>query len=396
MMRDFDFIVAGAGVTGATFAAAAAERGIVPAGRIALIDARMAPAPAVDADLDVRVFALNRASQRLLGSIGAWDCIEPRRRFAYERMRVWDARSGARSTAAVQFDAAEIGEPDLGHIVDGRALQACAVQAARERGVILIEAALDSIEVTELAVNVSLQDGRKLRAGLLIAADGRSSKVRTSLGFSSVVRSYAQTALVGNVKTSKPHEATAWQRFLPEGPLAFLPLADGRSSMVWTLPTQRALELHGPLRAELDSALTTASDALLGACQVGATATFPLMLQYSTQYVAPRCALLADAAHTVHPLAGQGLNLGLADCEALLAALGGAPVARMADLSVLRVYERARKTRNLVQAGAFDALNRLFSNDDELLGRLRTTGLAAVARAPWARRLFARRALGIA
>jgi 2-octaprenylphenol hydroxylase len=227
-------------------------------------------------------------------------------------------------------------------------------------------------------------------------ADGTDSPTRTQSGIRTAGHAYSQDALVAHVHTAQSHRNTAWQRFLPTGPLAFLPLPDGRSSIVWSIERGAAARLRGLDREQFGRELTEASGGVLGACELrSAIGSFPLRLQYATSYVAPRIALLGDAAHVVHPLAGQGLNLGLLDCAALVEVLEDRADGALGDLSVLRRYERWRKSENLLAATAFDGLERLFSQSSPWVSGLRVFGLGAVGRVPWLRRELARRALGL-
>jgi 2-octaprenylphenol hydroxylase len=394
--RGFDIIVVGAGISGAAFAAALASHESIEAARIALVSERFMPMPSPDLDLDLRVFALSRASQRLLSELGVWQRIPADRCSPYERMCVWDAKDQPTAQSALRFDCADLGEPDLGAIVESRALQWLSLEAARRAGVVLIESGVAAAAASGASANLTLTDGRELTAALIVAADGADSITRTLFDIQTTGHSYHQRAIVAHVRTAKPHERTAWQRFLPTGPLAFLPLRDGRSSIVWSADGGRAAELMALAPREFGAALTKASDGVLGECELStARASFPLQLQYATEYVRPGLALLGDAAHSVHPLAGQGLNLGLRDVQALAGILGSATAAQFGDLKLLRRYERERKSENLLAATVFDGLNRLFSNDSPILGRLRSFGLNAVGRMPALKRFFARQALGI-
>ena len=396
MSRDFDILIVGAGIAGSALAASLVRRKAVSPERIALVADRFATRPAADLELDLRVFAMSRASQRLLEALGVWQQLPPDRLNAYDRMCVWDAQDAPDSAAALRFDCAEIGEPDLGHIVEGRALQWLTLEAARRAGVALIQAGVNSVTISDAAATLTLSDSRQLQAGLIVAADGADSALRALLQIDAVGHSYHQQAVVAHVRTAQPHRRTAWQRFLPTGPLALLPLGDGRSSLVWSVDSARAEALMALTPDAFDNKLTDASGAVLGRCTLSTPrARFPLQLKVASHYVRPRFALLGDAAHAVHPLAGQGLNLGLLDCAALTDLLSSLKPAQFGELRVLRRYERERKSENLLAATAFDGLNRLFSNSHPLLSGLRSAGLGSVARVPALRRFFARNALGI-
>ena len=395
--RDFDVVIVGAGVIGAVMASLLVTRKLSPPGRVAVIADRFTtPAPA-DADWDLRVFALSRASERLLKMCGVWDSMPAARVFAYERMCVWDAGGEAHGKGSLSFDSAELGESNLGYIVDGRVLQWQCLQAARTAGSVLLEAGLDSVTVTDADVSIRLSDGRTLRSQLLIAADGQESKTRDLLGIDTAGHGYHQDALVAHVRTAKSHGNTAWQRFLRSGPLAFLPLPDGRSSIVWSAARAEAARSSALDPQAFGAALTAASGGVLGTCELSTPlASFPLKLQYALDYARPRAVLLGDAAHVVHPLAGQGLNLGLLDCAALADVLGQAGRAGgFGEHKLLRRYERWRRSENLLAAAALDGLERLFSAADPLSAGLRTAGLSAVDKLPFIKRRFAQRALGL-
>jgi 2-octaprenylphenol hydroxylase len=393
----FDVIIVGAGVIGAAMASLLLARKLSTAGRVAVVADQFAAAP-ISPDWDLRVFALSRASERLLTVCGIWNSLPATRVFAYERMCVFDASGTPTGPGSLTFDCAELGEPNLGHIVDGKELQWHCLQSARAAGVVLIEGEVEAILAGDDAVMLSLSDGRELRGTLLAAADGTDSKTRELLGIDTAGHAYHQDALVAHVQTALGHANTAWQRFLSTGPVAFLPLNDGRCSMVWSVTRHQAEVLRAMTSEAFGDALTEASGAVLGRCTLTSKlASFPLKLQYAVDYARPRAVLLGDAAHVVHPLAGQGLNLGLLDCAALAQVLGDAGgVENFGDYQHLRRYERWRRSENVIAAAALDGLERLFSNSDARSVALRTAGLSAVARMPFVRRGFARRALGIA
>jgi 2-octaprenylphenol hydroxylase len=395
--RDFDAIIVGAGVIGTVMASLLVALKLSAPGRVAVIADRFAAAPPADADWDLRVFALSRASERLLGTCGVWDSLPAQRVFAYERMCVWDSGGDPNGKGSLRFDCAEMGEPNLGFIVDGRALQWQCLQAARNAGTVFMEAGIEAVGVPDGDISIRLSDSRILRSRLLIAADGQESKTRALLGVETAGHSYHQDALVAHVRTSKPHCSTAWQRFLAGGPLAFLPLPDGRSSIVWSAELPEAARLRALDREAFGAALTQASGGVLGDCELStALKSFPLKLQYALEYVRPRAVLLGDAAHVVHPLAGQGLNLGLLDCAVLADVLGEAGGAgNFGEHRLLRRYERWRRSENQLAAAAFDGLERLFSTQAPLSAGLRIAGLSAVGKVPFIKRHLAKRALGL-
>ncbi len=414
--RDFDFLIVGGGITGCVMASLLVNRKLAAPGRVAVVAGETPPAPIpadADSEWDLRVFALSRASQRLLTICGAWPLLPTQKYNAYERMCVWDARGGPPlggtsmgGAGSLTFDCAELGEPNLGYIAEGRALQAACRRAASAADVVFIDSGIGEILVDEDRVRVSLGDERLLQGQLLIAADGADSRARKLLGIDTAGHAYHQDALVAHVHTAFSHRNTAWQRFLPTGPLAFLPLPDGRSSIVWSTARAEALRLRSLDAAAFGAELERASGEFLGACELTTPiASFPLKLQYALDYARPRAVLVGDAAHAVHPLAGQGLNLGLLDCAVLAEVLGGdarggaglggpGPVG-FGEHKSLRRYERRRKSENVLAATAFDGLERLFSSSNAAVARMRMAGLAAVGRVPFLKRELAARALGL-
>jgi 2-octaprenylphenol hydroxylase len=391
-------LVAGAGVVGLAAAALLATGRCADGVRVLVLDARPIPRWRAD-DMDPRVYALSRASQELLEHLGVWPNIVGARAAPYRRMRVWEGPD-AFAPQALDFDSAEIGEPDLGHIVEdallrtvlGRAL-AAAPQAQLQVG-----AEIASVAVEEREVVVELANGGGVRGTVLLAADGSDSAVRRLAELPVTGHRYEQTAIVAHVTSSGSHHDTAWQRFLPGGPLALLPLADGRSSIVWSLPTGEAERLLAAGDAEFIVELAAATAGVLGdltACSK--RVAFPLQAMHALRYATQRVALLGDAAHTVHPLAGQGMNLGLLDAAAVAAVIEDALLAGedIGDLKVLRRYERQRKGDNLAMLAAFDGLNRLFRLPG-WASPLRGLGMRAVEAADPVKRLLMQKALGLA
>lgn len=403
MKTDFDILVAGGGLVGACVAALFAREAPLSSLRIALLEARPPEPPPPDGEIDLRVSALSRASERILTKAGAWGALESRAAHPYEQMVVWDAAGQPDGPGSIRFSAAETAEPDLGHIVENRRLlwALYGTSALRER-VTLLRSRLTGLELDGDAPVMTLEDGRRFDARLVIAADGGHSKLRELAGIRSDAQVYDQHAVVAHVSTAEPHRSTAWQRFLPEGPIALLPLGDGRSSIVWTTTPAHAERLLALSDADFGREVESAADSVLGAVTAGGPrAAYPLRMLHSRDYCRPGLVLVGDAAHTVHPLAGQGVNLGFLDAAALVQVLAeahrdGAPIDALGELRGLRRYERWRKSENAFALALIDGLNRLFSNTDPRLASLRRTGLDLVDRSASAKRLMIMRALGVA
>jgi len=347
---------------------------------------------------DLRVYALSRASQRVLERVGAWPSIAVRRACRYERMHVWEG-DDPDGPASIRFDCADVGEPDLGHIVEDVLLRDALVTRLAESSRVRIATgcAVESVDVGTDAAVVSLSDGRTVRASLVVAADGGESPVRAMLDLPVVSRSYRQSAIVAHVATERPHERVARQRFLPGGPLALLPLSDGRSSIVWSLPEPRAERLLAAGDDEFVAALEDASGRVLGRLgPVSRRARFRLQILHALRYCCPRGVLVGDAAHVAHPLAGQGMNLGLADAACLAAEIEAALAAGLdpGDVRVLRRYERRRKADNINMLLALDGLHRLFGLP-AAAAPIRAFGLALTDAVGPAKQWLMRRALGL-
>jgi ubiquinone biosynthesis UbiH/UbiF/VisC/COQ6 family hydroxylase len=395
-----DVLVVGGGPVGGTVAAllARATRTERDAPRIAVLEPRRPSYPPGDAPVDLRVSAYSRASERVLQAAGAWDAIRARRTCPYERMRVWHEHVAPRSAEALVFDAAEVGEPNLGHIIETRLVQSALLDAAEQAGARVIAAGLSSLTIGEDDVRIETSAG-SLNARLVIGADGAQSAVRAAAGIAAEASGYQQTAIVAVVRTEKPHESTAWQRFLETGTLAFLPLSDDTSSIVWSADDELAKSLLAMPAADFESALARALDNALGATHlIGERASFPLRRLAAQHYVCHRCALIGDAAHVVHPLAGQGVNMGLLDAAALTELLIAARREHedLGALRILRRYERWRKTETHTLSTAIDAFDRLLAHGTGPVARLAQRGLGWVNRSQEAKRIFIRRALGVA
>lgn len=392
MKPEYDIVIVGAGVVGSALACALRAAGL----RIALVDAAAPARFSPDAEFDLRVFALSPASRRILEHLGAWDTVRAARAQAYAAMVVWDATG----RGYVRFDSGELGEEALGYIVENRLLQfALSQRLADAANVSVVRPAKPlGLSVTTDKAVVTLDDGRRLETRLLVAADGAASAVRRLAGIEVRQAAYGQQAIVAHVRTEKPHRATAWQRFMPSGPIALLPLSDGRASIVWSLDDARALEIRDLGDREFCEAAGTASGELLG--RITATtprASFPLQRLHAEEYVQPRLALIGDAAHVVHPLAGQGMNLGMLDAATLAEVILDARARGrdIGDLAVLRRYQRARRSDNQSMIIALDGFKRLFGNANAPLSWARNAGLCAVDRFTPLKRVFMRRAMGL-
>jgi 2-octaprenylphenol hydroxylase len=388
--HDYDVVVVGGGMVGAALACALAQRDF----SVALLEARE---PAFDWDPaghDLRVSAITRASQRLLQNLGAWQAMLDERATPYQQMHVWD-RAGF---GEIHFDAADLAEPDLGHIVENRVIVRALWELLEDsRTEVLVPVRLAALDLSDGGAVLALDDGRTLNAGLVVGADGARSQVRELAGIESRGQPYDQHAVVATVRAELGNRSTAWQRFMRDGPLALLPLEQDLFSIVWSTAPNEAERLCALPEDEFNTLLTGASESRLGRLTLqGARAAFPLRLQHAEQYVLPGLALVGDAAHVIHPLAGQGVNLGFLDAGALVDALiAGRERGRMPGaLATLRRYERTRKGHNTATQLAMDAFKHLFSNDSSVLSLARNLGLGAAGRLTPLRRLFERVALG--
>jgi 2-octaprenylphenol hydroxylase len=398
MTTMFDVLVVGGGPVGAC-AAALLVRGssgsLMPL-RVCVLEPKRPQQPAFGSELDARVVAVSRASERILESAGAWAKVLGPRVGAYERMRIWHESTSPAS--ALVFDAADVGEPNLGYIVENRLLQAALLDEFSAAGGHIESAELQALNVGSDVVTVDTSNG-PLSARLVVGADGAKSAVRHAVGLTADIADFNETAIVATVATEYSHEKTAWQRFMRNGTLAFLPLADGTSSIVWSADNNIATGLLAMSPAEFETELNRASDLALGSTRlVSDRITFPLKKLSAHRYVAHRCALIGDAAHVVHPLAGQGVNLGLLDAAALSQLLLDARVEREdpGALRVLRQYERWRKSEVAFMSTAINAFDRFLAHGSGPLSRLAQRGLGWVNRSQEIKRQFVSRALGVA
>lgn len=393
-----DLIIVGAGMVGSTLALALEGSGL----DILVLDA--SPLEAADFDpqggFEPRVSALSAASQRIFERLGAWPGMSARRVSPYTDMHVWDG-SG---TGQIHFSAETVHAEVLGHIVENRVVQDALLETMQRRGGqrLLGAARLERLERTPQGWQLTLDDGRQLNAPLLVAADGANSAVRRLAGCETREWDYLHQAIVTSVRCSEPHQRTAWQRFTDDGPLAFLPLErDGDQhwcSIVWSVTELEARRLMALDDAAFRAALGRAFEQRLGEVEeVDPRLCIPLRQRHAKRYVQPGLALIGDAAHTIHPLAGQGVNLGLLDAAVLAEVIEAAMARgeRPEDIRVLSRFERRRMPHNLAMMAAMEGFERLFQADPLPLRWLRNTGLMAVQALPEAKALFVRQALGL-
>lgn len=392
MNQAYDVMIVGGGMVGLTLACALGQQQF----RVALIESSEPKDISLQDDYDLRVSAISKSSQQVFEQLHAWSGMLTRRACGYQHMHVWDATGDG----SIHFDAAELGVDSLGHIIENRAIQYALYEQCRQLSTVSMYCPQTIVQIhcEENLPRVVLDDGTTVSARLLVGADGANSRVRESAGIGLSQSAYEQKGVVSVVKSSRHHNDTAWQRFLPTGPLAFLPLSDGRCSIVWSADNQRADELLAMDEERFCRELEQAFDYTLGAVkEVGARAAFPLVRRHADAYVKKGLALVGDAAHTIHPLAGQGVNLGILDAAALAETLVHARSQgkNPASLATLRRYERWRRGENSLMMYSMSGFKNLFSNEQTGLSLLRNAGLNLVDSMGFIKHKFMRHALGL-
>lgn len=405
----FDILIAGAGLVGAATAALLARS---PQGRslqIGLLEAKPFSGPAPAGEFDPRVVALTEASRLILADIGAWSAIAATRCCPYRLMSVRDSEG----TGLVEFDCADLHRPDLGHIVENSIVVRVLLEviAQLDNVELICPAVVRDIKNTATGdgdgrpggVRIALDNGESLQTALLVAADGANSRIRDNCRFRLRNWDYGHSAIVATIRTAEHHGFCARQWFMPTGPLAFLPLrsSDGDChylSIVWSQQQSEAERLLALDDLQFCQALSRASEHCLGSVlQVSRRFCLPLLQRHAVDYVQPGVALVGDAAHTIHPLAGQGVNLGMQDAKVLVEELcrgleRGLPAG---DISVLQRYQRRRKPENLAMMAAMESFKRLFEQRAPALTLLRNAALSRVNRLGAVKTLLVRQAMGI-
>ncbi len=386
-----DVVIAGGGLVGLTLGAALAGAEI----ETAVVDGTP-PAAMKDAAFDGRVSSIALGSRRVLDGIGVWPALTDDAQPILE-IRVSDGDA----PLFLHYDHETVGSDPLGYIVENRSIRAALLERAAALAALrhLAPASVEALEPAGSGVEARLADGRCVRARLAVAADGANSGLRSAAGIETVRWSYEQTGIVCTVLHGRPHRGIAHERFLPAGPFAILPMTGDRSSLVWTERAALAPSLMEASSEVFARELGARFGDFLGGLEpTGPRWSYPLRLTHAKRYVAPRLALAGDAAHAIHPLAGQGFNLGIRDA-AVLAELVVDRARLGLDIGgddVLTHYQRRRRFDSVVLMGVTDGLNRLFSNDNQGLRLVRDVGLAAVNEMPPVKRFFMRHAMGLA
>lgn len=392
-MSSFDILIVGSGIVGATTALALAKK---TSFRIALLDVKKISAEWHADQHDPRVSAISLASKRIFQHLDVWSAMQAKRVSPYQKMQVWDAGS----SGEIRFDAQAIQEVALGYIVEDSVTRTSLLEkiSACDNITVISPVELSSLHEAQDHIEIKTKDGQAFRAGLIIGADGKHSWVRDQAGIEFACRDYAHRALVTTVKTELPHQATAWQRFLAEGPLAFLPLPDQHTcSIVWSVSPEEGSRLLALSNEEFQAELTAAFDHKLGRVVAeNPRYSFDLYRRHVKHYVKPRLVLVGDAAHTVHPMAGQGVNFGLLDAACLVDVIVDAKKNKrdIASLPVLRRYERWRKSDNAIMLNFVDGIKCLFAAEVKPVQQLRQMGMTMTNRVEFIKNYFANFAAG--
>jgi 2-octaprenylphenol hydroxylase len=376
-------------MVGSCTAYALSSRGM----RVALVETTepLETRPTTPEHYDLRVSAISPRSRELLRQLGVWQQLEAERVCYYEQMHIWHEHGAA----SVSFDAVDLARDNLGAIVENRLLQETlqkACSAAAEIEWFRPDRVVALLQNSEQGVELQLESGQRIEAGLLIAADGRQSPTRALAGIEVRSGSYRQSAIVANVDTAMAHRHTAWQRFLGTGPLAFLPLANGQSSIVWSCDDRLAERMLALDEHAFCAALGEAFEYRLGDVEASSERrSFPLGWHHCERWLQGRVLLIGDAAHSVHPLAGQGVNLGFSDVELCAQLIG--ECRDVVPPGRLRRYERQRKSETWVASNSFSALKCIYGLEQCGVTQLRDLGMRLVDSTPWLKRAMVGKAV---
>lgn len=393
MFETVDVVIVGAGMVGMACALGLAQKGF----SVVLLESQPQlkhTFPMLNEPFDNRVFAISRASERLFKQIGVWDAMQNARVSPYHHMMVWDSvREGS-----IHFNAQDVYEPNLGHIIEQRVILSALWQSIQCHPAVKVclNSTIQTIRWGRDHCEIDL-DTLCLHSNLIVAADGAHSMIRKQLNIESVQHDYKQSAIVATIRSSQPHQATAYQRFAQDGPLAWLPLADPYlTSIVWTTTSEQATHLCSLTPAEFNKILTHESDSKMGELSLeGERFVYALQSHHANQYVVPRCALVGDAAHTLHPLAGMGVNLGFLDIAVLIEELvAGKALRRDIGLhSWLKRYERRRKWHNQTMIWAMRLFKEGFGSLVPVIQSTRSALLSYVDRQQAVKQFFVKWAL---
>lgn len=386
-MVSLDIVVIGAGAVGMTFAAAMRNKGF----QLALLDDKANLCPFPQSAYDLRVFALTRASERIFRAVGAWEFFE--RNFPFHNMEVWE------DNGQIHFSCDDVGEPNLGYITELWVILRALAQTLQTSSDIkfITESKVVALEYQSSCYVITLEQGEKLTAKLVVGADGAASTVRQLAGIPLNTKEYHHHAVVATVQTKLPHQLTARQRFLGSSILAFLPLSEPNiCSIVWSVPPSQAQELLSLSTEEFNQLLSTSFAHKLGEVSlISERFSFPLIKRHVQQYIKPHLALMGDAAHTIHPLAGQGMNLGLLDAATLAELLLQYRNRPLGDFQTLRRYERWRKSETMLMMSIIDGFHYLFRNEFFPVKAARNWGLNTSNHLPSFKRFVMNYAMGL-
>lgn len=389
--KQYDAMIIGGGIAGLTLAAK-----LLKANRtVAMIESKALQYTFDPQQYDMRVSAITRASQKIFSDIGVWSDIVALRISRFQSMEVWDSTG----LGYIRFSAQQVLQPELGYIIENKIIQHVLLSFCLQFDQFnyYCPKQASAINTDENHAELTLLDGKKLFGAVIVGADGVNSWCRQSINIDQISRSYEQTAIVTTVRTEKPHGKIARQCFTPHGPLAFLPLASPElCSIVWSVETNEAKRLMRLDKQLFEQALELAFDAKLGKTTLlESPIYFPLYMRHVKTYIKQRCVLIGDAAHTIHPLAGQGLNLGILDASVLSEILINSVNRDLGYQRSLAKYQRWRRGHNQGMIYLMDGFKHLFTATSAPIRTLRNIGLSAADRLPWLKNLIIRKAMGI-